>query len=45
MDNKLKEFYEKYKILESCKFLCVLKVNLELWYDLLKEVKNKDLDF
>lgn len=43
MDNKLKELYEKYKTPENCKFLCVPKVNSELWHVLSKEAKNKDL--
>ena len=43
MDSKLKELYEKYKTPGNCKLLCVPKVNMELWHDLSKESKNKDL--
>ena len=43
MDTKLKELYEKYKTPDNCKYLCVPKVNSELWHDLSKEAKNKDL--
>ena len=43
MDSKLKYLYEKYKTPANCKYLCVPKVNLELWYDLSKEYKSKDL--
>lgn len=45
MDFKLKDLYEKYKIFVNCKYLCVFKVNLELWYDLFKEFKFKDFGF
>ena len=43
MDSKLKDLYEKYKTPSNCKYLCVPKVNLELWHDLSKESKSKDL--
>ena len=43
MDTKLKELYEKYKTPANCKYLCVPKVNSELWHDLSKESKSKDL--
>ena len=42
MDSKLKDLYEKYKTPANCKYLCVPKVNLELWHDLSKESKFKD---
>ena len=43
MDSKLKDLYEKYKTPANCKYLRVPKVNLELWHDLSKESKSKDL--
>ena len=43
MDSKLKDLYENYKTPANCKYLCVPKVNLELWHDLSKESKSKDL--
>ena len=43
MDSKLKDLYEKYKTPANCKYLCVPKVNSELWHDLSKESKSKDL--
>ena len=43
MESKLKDLYEKYKTPANCKYLCVPKVNLELWHDLSKEPKSKDL--
>ena len=43
MDSKLKDLYEKYKTPANCKYLCVPKVNLELWHDLCKESKSEDL--
>ena len=43
MEPKLKDLYEKYKTPANCKYLCVPKVNLELWHDLSKEPKSKDL--
>ena len=42
MESKLKDLYEKYKTPASCKYLCVPKVNLEVWHDLSKEPKSKD---
>ena len=43
MESKLKDLYEKYKIPANCKYLCVPQVNLELWHDLSKKPKSKDL--
>ncbi|XP_074612864.1 uncharacterized protein LOC141870297 [Acropora palmata] len=43
MESKLKDLYEKYKTPANCKYLCVPKVNLELWHDFSKEPKSKDL--
>ena len=43
MDSKLKDLYEKYKTPANCKYLCVPKVNSELWHDLSKESKSKAL--
>ena len=43
MDSKLKDLYEKYRTPANCKYLCVPKVNSELWHDLSKESKSKDL--
>ena len=43
LDSKLKELYEKYKTPANCKYLCVPKVNYELWHDLSKESKSKNL--
>ena len=43
MESKLKDLYEKYKTPANCKYLCAPKVNLELWHDLSKEPKSKDL--
>ena len=40
MESKLKDLYEKYKTPANCKYLCVPKVNLELWPDLSKEPKS-----
>ena len=45
MDSKLKDLYKKYKTPANCKYLCVPKVNLELWHDLSKQSKSKDLAF
>ena len=42
MESKLKDLYEKYKTPANCKYLCVPKVNLELWHDLSKEPKSED---
>ena len=41
MVSKLKDLYEKYNTPATCKYLCVPKVNLELWHDLSKESKSK----
>jgi len=38
-----KELQDKYKTPQNCKFLCVSKVNLELWHDLPRHAKSKDL--
>ena len=43
MHSKLKDLYKKYKTRESCQYLFSPKVNLELWHDLSKESKFKDL--
>jgi hypothetical protein len=43
MESKLKELQEKYKTPSNCQNLCVPKVNLELWFDLPKESKNRHL--
>jgi hypothetical protein len=43
LESKLKELQEKYKTPSNCQHLCVPKVNLELWFDLPKESKNRDL--
>ena len=43
MESKLKDLYEKYKTPANCKYLCLPKVNLELWHDLSKEPKSEDL--
>ena len=43
MESRLKDVSEKYKTPANCKYLCVPKVNLELWHDLSKEPKSKDL--
>ena len=43
MVSKLKYLYEKYKTPANCKYLCVPKVNLELWHDLSKESKSNYL--
>ena len=42
-ESKLRDLYKKYKTPANCKYLCVPKVNLELWHDLSKEPKSKDL--
>ena len=34
MESNLKDLFEKYKTPANCKYLCVPKVNLELWHDL-----------
>ena len=43
MHSKLKDLYKKYKTRETCQYLFSPKVNLELWHDLSKESKFKDL--
>ena len=43
LESKFKELQDKYKTPQNCKFLCVPKVNLELWYDLPRHTKSKDL--
>ena len=43
LESKFKELQDKYKTLQNCKFLCVPKVNLELWHDLPRHTKSKDL--
>ena len=45
VDSKLQELYYKYKTPANCKYLCVPKVNMELWHDLSKETKSRDLGF
>ena len=41
MDSKLKDLYEKYKTPANYKYLCVPKVNLELWHDCLRSVNPR----
>ena len=43
LGSKFKELQDKYKTPQNCKFLCVPKVNLELWHDLPRHTKSKDL--
>lgn len=43
LESKLKELQDKYKTPQNCKFLCVPKVNFELWHDLPRNTKSKDL--
>ena len=43
LESKFKELQDKYKTPKNCKFLCVPKVNLELWHDLPRHTKSKDL--
>ena len=43
LDTKLKELQDKYKTPENCKVLCVPKVNLELWHDLPRATRTRDL--
>ena len=46
LESKFKELQDKYKTPQNCKFLCVSKgpkVNLELWHDLPRHRKSKDL--
>lgn len=42
LDFKLKEIEVKYKVFENCDFLCVLKVNFEFWFELVRQVRIKD---
>ena len=43
LESKFKELQDKYKTPQNCKFLCVPKVNLELWHDLPRHTNSKDL--
>ena len=43
MEEKLKELKDKYKTPKNCNLLCVPRVNLELWHDLPRSSKTKDL--
>ena len=43
LETKFKELQDKYKYPRNCNFLCVPKVNLELWHDLPRSTKSKDL--
>ena len=43
LDTKLKELQDKYKTPENCKVSCVPKINLELWHDLPRATKTRDL--
>ena len=43
LESKFKELQDKYKTPQNCKFLCVPKVNLELWHDLPRLKKSKEL--
>ena len=43
LESKCKELQDKFKTLQNCKFLCVPKVNLDLWHDLPRRTKSKDL--
>ena len=43
LDTKLKELQDKYITPENCKVLYVPKVNLELWHDLPRATKTRDL--
>ena len=45
IESKLKELQEKCKTPANYKKLCAPTVNLELWHDLSKESKNRDLGF
>lgn len=42
LESKFKELQDKYKTPQNCKFLCVPKVNLELWHDLPRNTKTND---
>ena len=43
LDLKLRELEEKYATPQNCTQLCVPRVNLELWHDLPRDSKSKDL--
>lgn len=43
LEEKLKELKDKYKTPKNCNLLCVPRVNLELWHDLPRNTKTKDL--
>ena len=43
LDTKFKEIQDKYKSPKNCQFLCVPKVNIELWHDLPRSTKTMDL--
>ena len=43
LDTKLKELQDKHKTPENCKVLCIPNVNLELWHDLPRATKTRDL--
>ena len=43
LETKFKKIQDKYKSPKNCIFLCVPKVNLELWHDLPRSTKSKDL--
>ena len=43
LDIKLKELQHKYKTPDNCKVLCNPTVNLELWHDLPRTTKTRDL--
>ena len=43
LGTKFKEIQDNYKSPKNCNFLCVPKINLELWHDLPRSTKSKDL--
>lgn len=43
LESKFKELQDKYETPQNYKFLCVPKMNLELWHDLPRHTKSKDL--
>ncbi|XP_028416859.1 uncharacterized protein LOC114541072 [Dendronephthya gigantea] len=43
LETKFKELQDKYKTPKNCHLLCVPRVNLELWHDLPRHTKSKDL--
>ena len=43
LGTKFKKIQDNYKSPKNCNFLCVPKVNLELWHDLPRSTKSKDL--